>query len=287
METQKSAVCDPPEGGGEKPWALRDLPPFPAIATRVLQLLAREDVPLQQVVDLIRADAAFSAGILRTANSALFGLSARVETVKHAVMIMGVDRVRALTLTVALGSYMRAALRIEALRRCWRHSLACALASEELARICSQPGDRAFTAGLLHDIGRLGLLVAYPVQYANVVLVSEENAFDLLQTERDLFDIDHCNAGRWLMREWKLPEEYHEVAALHHHDLLPTQFGLLEVVSLGCCLADTLGYEVIKPKHCWTLDEVRAALPEAARIRFDLEPDALRTRIGSVIDSLG
>ena len=287
MDTEKPVTGTIPEAGSEKPWVLRELPPFPAIATRVLQLLAREDVPLEQVVDLIRADAAFSAGILRTANSALFGLSSKVETVKHAVVIMGVDRVRALTLTVALGSYMRAALRIEALRRCWRHSLACALVSEDLATVCSLPKDQAFTAGLLHDLGRLGLLVAYPTQYANVVLVSEENAFDLLQTERDLFDIDHCEAGQWLMKEWKLPEQYHLIAARHHDELLPTRFDLLEVVSLGCRLADTLGFEVVKPKRLWTVDDVRAALPESAQTRFDLQPDALRTRMRSVIDTLG
>jgi putative nucleotidyltransferase with HDIG domain len=287
METGTLVAEGSPETAGQAPWALRDLPPFPAIATRVLQLLAREDVPLQQVVELIRADAAFSAGILRAANSALFGLASRVETVKHAVMVMGVDRVRTLALTVALSSYLRAALRIEALRRCWRHSLACALLSEELASVCCMPTDRAFTAGLLHDVGRLGLLVAYPVQYANAVLVSDENGFDLLQTERDLFDIDHGEAGRWLMREWKLPEEFHEVAARHHQDLLPTRFDLLEVVSLACRLADTLGYEVVKPRQPYTLEEVRAALPEAARIRFSLEPEGLRARVSSVIDSLG
>jgi putative nucleotidyltransferase with HDIG domain len=224
---------------------------------------------------------------LRTANSALFGLLSKVETVKHAVVVMGVDRVRTLTLTVALGSYLRAALRIEVLRRCWRHSLACALLSEELAALCSLPADRAFTAGLLHDVGRLGLLVAYPIQYANVLLVSEENGFDLLQTERDLFDIDHCEAGRWLMKKWKLPPEFWEVAAHHHHDLLTTRFDLLEVVSLACRLADSLGFEVVKPKQAWTLDQVRATLPEPARIRCNLEPDALRARVSSVLDSLG
>jgi len=252
----------------------------------VLQLLAREEAPLQEVINLIRTDAAFSAGILRAANSALFGLRSRVETVRHAVVVMGADRVRALTLTVALGSHLRAALRIEALRRCWCHSVACALLSEELAALCSLSQDRAFTAGLLHDLGRLALLVVYPIRYADVVLVSEENAFDLRQTERDLFDIDHCEAGRWLMQEWYLPGEYQEIAAHHHDDLSRSQFALLEVVSLGCRLADALGYGVIKANRLWTLDQVRGALPAAAQTRFDLQPEALCTRIASVVGSL-
>ena len=287
METDNGVAACEPQAVPHKPWALRDLPPFPAIATRVLQLLATEDVPLHQVVELIRADAAFSAGILRAANSALFGLMSEVETVKHAVVVMGVDRVRALTLTVALGSYLRAAMRVEVLRRVWRHSMACALLSEELATACSWSGDRAFTAGLLHDVGRLGLLVAYPAQYANALVVSEENSFDLLGTERDLFDIDHCEAGEWLLKEWKLPEEYWGIAARHHQEKLPASFGLLAVVSLACRLADTLSFEVVKPKRYTSIDEVRAALPPAAQARFDPEVESLRAHIASVLDSLG
>ncbi len=287
METDHAVAAREPPAVPHKPWALRDLPPFPAIATRVLQLLAREDVPLHQVVELIRADAAFSGGILRAANSALFGLMSKVETVKHAVVVMGVDRVRALTLTVALGSYLRAALRVEVLRRVWRHSLTTALLSEELASACSLSGDRAFTAGLLHDVGRLGILVAYPAQYANALVVSEENSFDLLGAERDLFDIDHCEAGEWLLREWQLPEEYWEIAARHHEETLPDSFGLLSVVTLACRLADTLGFEVVPSARPWTLEEVRAALPERGQRRFDAQPEALRARLSSVLDSLG
>jgi HD-like signal output (HDOD) protein len=280
-----NAVPSEPETSQKRPWALRELPPFPAIVTRVLQLLAREDAPLQEVVELVRTDAAFSAGILRAANSALFGLMSRVETVKHAIVVMGVDRVRALTLTVALGSYMRSALKIEALRRCWRHSLACALLSEELASACALSTDRAFTAGMLHDLGRLGLLAAYPAEYSNVLAVTEENSFDILDTERALFDIDHCEAGRWLMKEWHLPVEYHEIAARHHAEL-PEKFALLALVSLACRLADTLGFEATTPSRQWTLPEIRALLPEAAQTRFDPQPEALRARIAGILASL-
>ena len=268
------------------PWALRQLPSFPAVATKVLQLLAKEDVPIRRIVDLIRTDPAFSAGILRVANSALFGFVAQVETVKHAVVIVGLDRVRTLTLTVAMGSYLKAALRIVTLRGCWRHSLACALLSEELATSCSVHLDRAYTAGLLHDIGRLGLLVAYPAEYSNVLAVTEENSMDILQVERDLFDIDHCQAGRWLMKEWKFPEEFHDIAARHHSEPTTGEFDLLALVRLACRLADTLGFQAVKPARLWTFQEIQAALPEPLQQRFNPDPDSLRTRVATVIDSL-
>jgi putative nucleotidyltransferase with HDIG domain len=268
------------------PWALRQLPSFPAVATKVLQLLAKEDVPIRRIVDLIRTDPAFSAGILRVANSALFGFVSQVETVKHAVVIVGLDRVRTLTLTVAMGSYLKAALRIVTLRGCWRHSLACALLSEELATSCSVHLDRAYTAGLLHDIGRLGLLVAYPAEYSNVLAVTEENSMDILQVERDLFDLDHCQAGLWLMKEWKFPEEFHDIAARHHSEPTTGEFDLLALVRLACRLADTLGFQAVKPARLWTFQEIQAALPEPFQQRFNPDPDSLRTRVATVIDSL-
>lgn len=268
------------------PRALRDLPPFPAVATKVLQLLAKEDTPIRRIVDLIRADPGFSAGILRVANSALFGVTSRIETVRHAVVVVGLDRVKALTLTVALSCYLQAALRFPVLRRCWRHSLACALLSEELAPACGCPSETAFTAGLLHDAGRLGLLVAHPAEYSNVLAVAEDTPSNILGVEEALFEIHHCQAGRWLMTQWQFPPEFHEIAARHHEEPAPGQFNLLLLVQLACRLADTLGFEVVRPDRLWTLQEIAAALPEAGRERFRPDADALRVRLASIIDSL-
>ena len=103
------------------------------------------------------------------------------------------------------------------LRRCWSHSLACGMFSQELATACFMKADEAYTAGLLHDIGRLGLLAAYPVEYANVLNVAVEYSFDVLHCERELFDIDHSEAGAWLAEQWKLPPELSVIAA-HHHE---------------------------------------------------------------------
>lgn len=274
------------ETSRELPWALRQLPSFPAVATKLLQLLAKEDVPIRRIVELIRTDPAFSSGILRVANSALFGFASKVETVKHAVVVVGLDRVMTLTLTVAMGSYLKAALRIAVLRGCWRHSLACALLSEELATSCSVHLDRAYTAGLLHDIGRLGLLVAYPAEYGKLLTVAEQNAGDVLEMERKLFDMDHCQAGRRLMEEWKFPEEFHEIAARHHSEPTTGEFNLLALARLACRLADTLGFQAVKPARLWTFQEIQAALPEPFQQRFNPDPDSLRARVATIIDSL-
>jgi HD-like signal output (HDOD) protein len=146
--------------------------------------------------------------------------------------------------------------------------------------------DRAYTAGLLHDVGRLGLLVAHPAEYSKLLTVTEQNSLDVLEMERKLFDLDHCQAGRRLMAEWKFPEEFHEIAARHHADPAGGEFNLLALVRLACRLSDTLGFHAVKPAHPWTFQEIQAALPEPSQQRFQPDPDGLRTRVATVIDSL-
>jgi HD-like signal output (HDOD) protein len=260
----------------DKFWALRELPPFPAIATKLLQLFASEEVEIGEVVALIRADTAFSSELLRVANSPIYGLRAQVSSLHHAVVILGFDTLRSFAMTISMKNFLRPAMRIDVLRRVWRHSLACALICEDLAGLCWKRGDRssrdrAYTAGLLHDLGRLALLAKYPQEYANLLAVVVENPFDLLESERALFDVDHCEAGRYLAGEWKFPPEIAEVAAGHHGLPEAGPPDMLNLVRSGALLTGWLGFDVSPLGQLKDVEEVRLLLPEAARPW--LEPD--------------
>jgi HD-like signal output (HDOD) protein len=89
-------------------------------------------------------------------------------------------------LTRSLGDFVAPVLKVQALRVCWKNSLAGAILSEKLAAACGVDPDFAYVAGLLRDIGRLALLVKYPQPYGNVLAVSGENSYDLMATEREL-----------------------------------------------------------------------------------------------------
>ena len=119
---------------------------------------------------MLRIDPALSAEILRVSNSALYGLSRRVDNVSHAIVVLGTEVVKRLALTVALGRFSHGFLRNQGLRICWDHSVACALIAEELAQAMDVAKDRAYTAGLLHDVGRLALLACYPNEYGNLIV---------------------------------------------------------------------------------------------------------------------
>ncbi|MGA2721807.1 MAG: HDOD domain-containing protein [Bryobacteraceae bacterium] len=274
-----------PEAYGT-PWALRNLPPFPGVAIQVLQILSREDVHVSEIGKLISVEPVFAADVLQVANSALFGLRSRVMTVSHAVVVLGLERVKGVTLTRAFGTYLMPVLGVEALQRCWQNSLAGALLAEKLARSCGMNPDIAYTAALLRDIGRLALLVNYPGPYANMLAVAQENGYDLMDVERNLFDIDHCQAGCWLMDSMALPAELREVVAGHHAQPGDEPFGLVRLVRIADLMSDALGFGILMSSTAPDFTDVLPELPEAARARFPFDPDELRTEIASKIQIL-
>ena len=146
----------------QAPWALRLLPPFPAIAHRILALASSEDVCAHELGGLIKLDPSFSAEILRFANSALFSVRRQVTSLTQAVALLGMDRVRSMATFVALNSMVCRSVRAPALRKVWVHSVVTAIIAEVVAIKCRQDSEFAYTAGLLHNLGILGLMSAYP-----------------------------------------------------------------------------------------------------------------------------
>src|SRR5580704_12439154 len=123
----------------QAPWALRLLPPFPAVAQRVLALVSNENVQVQELGDLVKMDPSFSAELLRFANSALFGTRREIKSTSQAIVMLGLDRVKTMATLVAVNRMVRSSLRMEALRKIWIHSLVTALIAEEAARVSGVP----------------------------------------------------------------------------------------------------------------------------------------------------
>jgi putative nucleotidyltransferase with HDIG domain len=248
----------------QTPWALRLVPPFPAIAQRVLGLVSQEDVSIREVYELVRMDLSFSAELLRFANSALFGVRREVKSLPQAIVLVGLDRVKTMATFVALNRMVRSSVRVAALRKIWIHSLATALIADESARLTRVARDIAYTTGLLHNLGTLGLMSAYPDEYSRMLEVSNDFGFDILKTERDLFEIDHCSAGAYLARDWDFPEELAAAIATHHEAPVRGEGTLDNLVKVSWRLADTLGYAAFSPEKNWAYEELIDCLPESS-----------------------
>ncbi|MBZ5631619.1 MAG: HDOD domain-containing protein [Acidobacteriia bacterium] len=261
------------------PAVLEKVPPFPPVAAKLLGVLARADVEVREVAQLIGSDATFTARLLRCVNSYEFGLTSPVTNVQQAVALAGLDRTRQITMTQAAAVYAQGALRTGELRRCWQHSIATAVLADEIAQACGVFTDAAFTAGIMHDIGRLGLLVAYPDRYERIIRDAAAQCLDLLDFEQEEFGVNHTEAGRYLAEKWGLPEDLRTVAGRHHDPSEGAELDLLRLVRVACRLADSLGYDVTRPLVPTNAKAALKELPLAARQRFRKSPEQLRALI--------
>jgi putative nucleotidyltransferase with HDIG domain len=181
---------------------------------------------------------------------------------------------------VVVNRMVRSAVKIQALRKVWIHSLATALIAEEAAPRMGVDRDAGYTAGLLHNLGALGLMSAYPDEYSRMLEVSNDFGFDLLNTERDLFEIDHCAAGAYLAQDWDFPDELAASIAGHHDEPLPGQTGLDALVQISWRLADSLGFAAFSPVKEWTYEELVAYLPPSGISWLTESADEPRRELG-------
>jgi len=254
---------------------LAAIPAFSPAVLKVMDLLAQADTEMAVLSRTIAVDATLSAEILKLANSALFGATARIDTVQKAVVTLGHSWIQHVTLRAGAVSYVRSAAQTEELKRSWRHTLATAALCRILARASGLSPERAYTLGLMHDIGRLGLLAAFPPEYTAAIQAAECGGMSLADAEKALFGVDHGELGRRLLESWNLPEEFARIASGHHKTPSDVGFDLLNVVQLSCRLADGLGYWLVQPAAGWSLESTRQLIPEPVRGRFPYDEQPL------------
>ncbi|SHK66784.1 HDOD domain-containing protein [Rhodothermus profundi] len=213
--------------------SVRSLPPLPAAVERLLAMSREPEVDFRKVSQVIESDPALTARILRAANSAFYGVSRRVQTVRQAIVLLGHEVIINLALGVSVLNLKRNLLKQWPgdPAAFWRHSLSVALLARELARqLKLADSEGAFVAGLLHDIGKLVLLSHHGVVYAQALLAARQSPDPLFLLERELFDVDHAAAGYALCQHWNLPEALAQAVAEHHAEEPPASGTIAELV---------------------------------------------------------
>lgn len=192
---------------------VRSMRPLPAVAQQVLALLQDPDYAIDDLVDLVRTDSTLVARILRLCNSARSGLDQEISAIGDAVTYVGTRNLVQLTLVSCSASTFAATGngRYTDADALWRHSLLCALASQELAQQTGLvPPATAFTAGILHDVGRVALS-----QLPQAALEPPSADLPHERVERAAFGLDHAAAAGLVGDTWQLPGAL--VAALRTH----------------------------------------------------------------------
>ena len=224
--------------------ALNRLNRLPAFNQTAVRLLARplglED-PLSAVEASFRVDPGLASQLLAAANSAAFGFRAQISTIRHALVVLGMERIRALVATIATASYMRQ-FRMEAVRPIWSHAIATAVIAEHLASYSDGlSGSALYTAGLTHDLGRLGLLAANRRGYEAFLLDEFHTREESDIYEWETFGVIHTVAGGLLTQLWGFPASLCGHAE-NHHDTSGFDTEEDRVVHAACLLADAIGY---------------------------------------------
>jgi len=273
-------------------WDPGTVPPFPAVALKALKMMADTDTSLLDLCNLIRSDPAFSTAVLKLANSPLVAFSKNITSVVQASMLLGFGRLRSLAITVGLKAYFNNYF-TPLMTLCWRHSVACAIIAERSAKSRFLDSEFAYTSGILHDIGRVALAMVMPGEYARVIQRGADQPRDLLQNERELCGIDHCEAGRSLVTAWNLPDAFLEIAAGHHNpspssELTPPPFGrsTASLLPPSCALADALGFAVVRYRSPRRYDEILLEFPEPQQTRFPAAAEEFAGEIAHAIKLL-
>lgn len=190
----------------------------PIVYRRLMEVINHPRGGAGDVANVIREDTALTARLLKLVNSAFFAFPKKIETVSQAVSVVGTSQVRDLALaTTVTDMFKGVPSDVLDVEKFWKHSLACGVAARVIAGLKSEANvERFFVAGILHDVGRLVLLLRAPDTMAQVLGQAREAGELVHVVERESLGFDHGRVGGQLMKHWSLPDVLHEAIGLHH-----------------------------------------------------------------------
>jgi HD-like signal output (HDOD) protein len=260
---------------------LSKLPPFHPAALKLLNISSDSDTAMDDFETIFRADPALTADLLLVANSPLFGTRASIASIRHALTHLGLERVRYLGTTIALSFFVRNQPRTTFVRHIWAHSIATATAADILGQLYRIPD--LYTAGLVHDLGRLGLLLSVGQAYEKWALAEVANVDESNLSERAHFGMSHCEAAAVVAQKWGFPSLL-EKCMIDHHDPKVGKPGYpVPLVQLACRIAAAAGFPEVYQQQPEPFPE----LPEKVQLCEELSVERLRKRVDSQIEIMG
>ena len=203
----------------ERVQRIETTPSIPAVFQPLLRLLNAppEDVRVDEVVKLVSYDNTIAAQCLRVARSPLFGTAKAPQTIKEAVVALGLRRVETILLTCCVGQAFPAQKWVIDPTIFWRHSLGCAMVCRKFSeKLANTDKDKAYMAGLLDDIGFLVNSLAFSKEFSAAVDLACREQIPLDHAEETSMGFTHCESGRALAEKWCLGDDIVQVVAFHH-----------------------------------------------------------------------
>ena len=196
-----------------------DLPPLPSLASRTLNLLSDPETPAEQIESVITQDQAMVAKLIKVSNSALYCGVQKVNSLKQALARLGAKTTKGLILAASTKSYfMKNRRELQMLgQSLWQHAVACALASRKIAAAARfDDPEQAFIGGIMHDIGKLVIVLVCPEQHKLIRKLRNGDKRTDYEAEMHVMGTNHAEIGKLLMQKWHMPADIISCVEFHH-----------------------------------------------------------------------
>ena len=242
-----------------------DLVPLPQAYVRIREIVEDPDSSLRAIAEIITSDPALTGRVLRLANSAYMAQATRVDSIDHAVRVLGLSQIHDIALaTSAVGSLSRLRSDLFDIFDFWRLSVYCAVCAKHLSAACKLPAPpRMFVAGLMHNIGNLVIAHQLPQDYAecrNRARASERPYYELQQ---EMLGFDYAEVGAELMWQWNLPPALVQPVALHTQSiakLATDEQAIAAVMQIAAATARAAAWQSAESEPVPDYDPVAVAL---------------------------
>ncbi len=260
------------------------MPAFPHSVTKILQLTADINCPPKALVQVIDHDPVMTIKILKLVNSAYFGLSKKIVSIKQAVVILGINTLKNLAITItAMGMLPQNSNSKFNSNHFLLHSLGTATIARLLGQRLKVPAKETsdyFVAGLLHDFGKVVLVQFMPEEMENALIKSSNEGIPLFQTETEKIGSNHAELGGMLGEKWQLPSDLVTSLREHHNPITKGDAAKMR----DCVIAANSIVKCVPFGHSG--NPVIDPLPEVVIERFGIELDELIESLGDISDDL-
>lgn len=234
-----------------------DIPAVPMVAMKILRLVDSPSTDLSDLQEVIMADQALAARVLRMANSAYYGLRREIDTVSDAILVMGFATIKNLALAVSTRDAYRKFGLLE--QKMWEHSIGVSVAAGLIANLVRLPRpEEAVMAGLLHDVGKVVMNNTFPEKFLEMTEKVYEGQVTYVEIEEEMFGFGHAEAGGMFAKKWEFPSVLCKVIVHHHafepgaepvpHDGDEILLQLCKIIAFADSLALKLGVGYREPK---------------------------------------
>jgi len=215
------------------------LPTMPGILKKLLAVIENPKISLTEIGNFISNDPVLTTRVLKMVNSPIYGFPGRISSVQQALILLGLNVVRGLLLGVSVFEVMQ-----KSMQGLWEHSLGCAVTSRILAKKKNIPEPEEISvSALLHDIGKVVLILRFKEDYERVVKEAEAKDILIMDAEKEVFGITHAESGAWVAKKWNFPLSLVEVIEYHHKPSLSKTVPIQSaIVHLSDILTRSVGF---------------------------------------------